>query len=204
MIAITSNIKKHFQNHCDFIDYYWINYFIAKKIKFIVLPNSKIATKLLLDKFKKDIKFVILSGGNDIKTKKKVVRRRNEIEILIINYCLKNKISILGICRGMQLLNLYFKGKITKIKNHLKKNHKINYVNKENFQHKKKTFLVNSFHNYGIKKKNIGANLKILATTDDGYVEEFKNSALKIYGVMWHPERMKKKYILNKLIKYML
>ena len=53
LVALTSNIKKHHKNYCDFVDYYWINFFEKKKIKFIILPNSQIATKSILKKLKK-------------------------------------------------------------------------------------------------------------------------------------------------------
>ena len=42
-----------------------------------------------------------------------------------MEYCLKNKIPIIGICRGAQLLNIIFKGSIKKVKNHVNKKHQI-------------------------------------------------------------------------------
>ena len=99
LIAITSNIKKHFDNYCDYIDYYWINYFNKKKIKFLVLPNSLVATNYILKINSKKIDLIILSGGNDIFDRKKEIRNRNNIEKSIIKFSIKNHISFLGFWR---------------------------------------------------------------------------------------------------------
>ena len=64
---------------------------------------------------------IILSGGGDPLKKDK--RRKNEFKL--IQYSLKKKIPLIGICRGAQVLNIYFGGKIMKIRNHVRKKHKI-------------------------------------------------------------------------------
>ena len=46
VIAISLNVKKHFKNYCDFLDYYWLNFFNKYKIKFIILPNSDTACQI--------------------------------------------------------------------------------------------------------------------------------------------------------------
>ena len=201
LVALTSNIKKHHKNYCDFVDYYWINFFEKKKIKFIILPNSQIATKSILKKFKKKIDLVILQGGNDIFTRNKIINKRHTIENYVINFSIKNKLPILGICRGMQVLNLFFGGKLIKVKNHMRTFHEIKYQNKNNFL-KKQSLKVNSFHNFGIDKKSLGTNLEIIAFATDNTIEEFKHYKYKIYGTMWHPERETNYKKINKLIKF--
>ena len=52
LIGISSNIKKHYANYCDFVDYYWIKYFNQKNYKFIILPNSSLSTTEILKNIK--------------------------------------------------------------------------------------------------------------------------------------------------------
>lgn len=200
VIAISLNIKKHFKNYCDFLDYYWLNFFNKYKIKFIILPNSQVACQHILKDQLKKINLIILPGGNDIFDKDNVVKNRNKVEKSIIKFSIKNKIPLLGICRGMQLINIFFSGKIELGKNHMRTNHLVELKN--NF-FKQKKFFVNSFHNYVIKKNKIGKNLKIIAECKDQTVEFFKHKKYKIYGVMWHPERninySQLRYIIKKL-----
>ena len=54
-------------------------------------------------------------GGNDIISNDKISKTRLKVEFNLIKFGLKNNIPILGICRGMQVINLFFKGKQNKI-----------------------------------------------------------------------------------------
>jgi len=199
-LLISSNYKKHFDTYIDFIDHYWIKFFEKKNINYILIPNSKkIATKKIYKN--NNVNLIILAGGNDVFAKDSFSKLRLEIELKLIRFGIKENIPILGICRGMQVLNIYFKGKLNKIEGHMRKNHIIKGVN--NF-FKKKKFMVNSFHNYGISKKSISKNFIIYANDEKGNVEMFKHKTKNLYGVMWHPERNKNFSQLNKIVKKIL
>ena len=79
---------------------------------------------------------IIIPGGNDLFKKNKLTKIRFKIEKILIKHSLKKKIPLLGVCRGMQIMNYHFGGKISPIKNHMKKKTKI-YFSK-NFLIKKK------------------------------------------------------------------
>ena len=68
----------------------------------------------------------------------------------------------------------------------------------------KKSFLnVKSFHNDGIKKNNLSKKFNMLANDKDKNVEMFISKNKKIIGTMWHPEREKSTFLLDKLISYL-
>ena len=113
----------------------------------------------------------------------------------------KKNIPILGICRGAQLLNKKFGGKIQKVKNHMRTRHNIFFIKNSII---KKSFLnVNSFHNEGIKKKDLSNKFNMLAKDKSENVEMFISKNKKIIGTMWHPEREKSTLLLDKLINFL-
>ena len=197
-IGITSNIKKYYKGYIDFIDHYWINFFEKKKIEYKLIPNSKYLSEKTLNQ----IDILILAGGNDIISKKKESIIRNKIEINLIKKAIKRKIPIFGICRGAQLLNIKFGGRISKVKNQMRTRHNIYFYKNDII--KKNILNVNSFHNYGIKYNDFSKKLKIVATDIDQNIEMFISKKNKIIATMWHPEREKNKKILINLLKELL
>ena len=143
-----------------------------------------------INKFFKELmpKGIILSGGGNPLLKD--LRYKNEK--VLIDLSIKNKVPLLGICRGAQRINIHFNGKLKKIKNQTKKKHLI-YENQ-----KQKGIKVNSYHDFGFSEKMLGKNLKSLAQSQDRIIEYFKHTNYKIIGIMWHPEREK---ILKKFDK---
>lgn len=184
-ILITSNTKKHFNTYIDFIDHYWIRYFEKRKINFTLIPNSK---NLLSNYLSKNVDLILLPGGNDIYEKNLSSKNRLAIENRLIKYSIKNKIPLIGICRGMQVINIFFGGKIDKITGHMKKFTKISM--RHNL-FKKKILKVRCFHNYGIKPKSLSKDLEIYATDKNDNIEMVKHKDYSIRGLMWHPEREK-------------
>ena len=196
---ISSNFKKHFNTYIDFVDHYWINFFDKKKIRFTIIPNSKKYDFNHINK--KNIKLIILPGGNDLISKLYLSKIRLTNEVKLINYGIKNKIPILGVCRGMQVINFFYKGKQKKIKNHMRTRHDVYFEKK--FLNKKK-LNVNSFHNFGIPIYLLAKCLIPIGLDKSKNVELFKHKKLKIFGSMFHPEREKKKIILESLLKEIL
>ena len=196
-IGITSNIKEYYSGYIDFIDHYWLDYFEKKNINYYLVPNKKRLSKKKI----KEINLLIIPGGNDVSNVLNTSKIRNSIEKNLIKICFEKEIPILGICRGAQLLNKCFGGKITKIKKHMRTRHNIFFTNREII---KKNFLnVNSFHNDGIKKNDLSKLFKVVASDKNKNIEMFISNDKKIIGTMWHPEREKSKLLLDKLINYL-
>lgn len=125
---------------------------------------------------------LVLTGGNDIGE----VPERDNLEIQMLDYSLVNGIPLLGICRGMQMINHYQGGTLVAVEGHVAKNHIITGKLTNNERR-----IVNSFHKYGILPTTIGRDLQVAAVSDDGVVEALNHSNFQWLGVMWHPERGK-------------
>ena len=117
----------------------------------------------------------------------------------ILDAFVKAKKPILGICRGMQLINIYFGGSLHQDlvtrDIHTRKNdndsiHSVKSVEEGNLFEKfyGKTFNINSAHHQGTKK--LGKGLKEVLRSEDGVCEAIIHEELPIIATQFHPERM--------------
>lgn len=148
----------------------------------------------------KNISALIISGGGDIDPqfykekntacKNIVASERVKAEMELLQSLLPTKKPILGICYGMQLMNIFLGGSLIQdIKsylNHREGNHEIEIL--FDFPLKRGKFIVNSAHHQAIKK--LGNELEIFCKAEDGIVEGFYLKEHPFFvGVQWHPER---------------
>lgn len=157
---------------------------------------------------------LILSGGPDInpiyygedfKEKIGVISpERDDNEIKILKEFLKTEKPILGICRGHQLLNVYFGGTLYQ---------DLSYFEMEPLKHRQDLYPELEIHNVAIEKNSILENLygesirtnsfhhqavnklgegfKVIARSSDGIVEAIEKIDHKFcLGIQWHPEMM--------------
>lgn len=179
----------------------------------VIIPISKNLENLysLVEK----LDGFLISGGNDIEPNlygeficKEVgilSPKRDKQEIKLTKYIIKNTNKpLLGICRGLQILNVSCGGSLyqdlekNKLNNHFiassPMNHPIHRVTIEKdsilyniFQ--KKELKVNSYHHQAIK--NLGENLKCVAVSEDGIIESIEVKGKKfMIATQWHPEMM--------------
>ena len=136
---------------------------------------------------------VILSNGSDWGE----FPRRDKTEERIVKYSLGCNLPILGVCRGMQILNILFGGTLkrgirkARKENHVRAIHKLDLAEDTPFKRLIKTdkMKVNSFHNHGILQESVSNQFKVFATSPKGVVEGFYHPKKPIVGIQWHPER---------------
>ena len=124
----------------------------------------------------------------------------DEMDLKLIEAFLKEKKPILGICRGIQVINVYFNGSLyqdlpsqynstilhaQKAERHVG-THKVELCENSFLGKNEEKHFVNSFHHQNIKK--LGDGLKIVAKSEDGLIEAIESE--NIYAVQWHPECM--------------
>ena len=158
-----------------------------------------------------DVEPSFYDGKNDYKNKPGLFKpERDAFEAKIYEYSQANKLPVLGICRGMQLINVLQGGKLIQDLDQENERHKKEESDKEHtIVTENDTLLykisgnlsghVNSAHHQAIDPNAIGDNLKVNAYDDDDemIIEglEFDNKTNKgfMLCVQWHPERMKEK-----------
>lgn len=158
----------------------YINY-LFPKANYIFIPN--IGEDAVNYCKKLNINILILSGGDDIG----LIKKRDNTELALLKYMIHNKLPVIGICRGMQLIHHYFGGRIIKgndsfINHHQSTKHEVSIKNE--------LITVNSYHSLKIDELTLNTGLSILARNIvDESIEAFIGP--KILGLMWHPERDK-------------
>ena len=98
---------------------------------------------------------------------------------------------ILGICGGLQSLNVAFGGSLNQdIPNHYipNKTHKVKIKNNTFLEEVYHTnhISVNSYHHQSIKE--IAPNFTVSAISEDGIIEAMEDN--NMIGVQWHPEKV--------------
>lgn len=138
-------------------------------------------------------------------------KNRDEFESAIFHYSQLMKLPLLGICRGLQLVNVLTGGKLNqdlgdeknaihKKHDELDKFHEV-FVQPNTLLNQitnRTSGKINSAHHQSIDANQLGENLKINALADDGKTiegiefEDKSNNGFMLC-VQWHPERMESK-----------
>jgi len=203
------------------ITYLWDQYLQA------LLDNKALATllpvtldKQLIQKMLQRLDGIVLAGGNfDVPPEffgeeikpwlGKLKPKRSKFELELLKAAMKKNMPILGICGGMQIINVAFGGTLyqdIKEERPASGNHQ-QTVRKDKTSHqvklapgtrlyrmmtgkKGKTPLplrVNSTHHQAIK--DLGQGLTVNAVATDGIVEGVESRTHRfLVGIQWHPE----------------
>lgn len=181
----------------------------------ILIPDL---TEPCLSEFLRELDGFVFQGGSDIapqtygQTPLNSERwpgdpQRDRYELALMEFAVSHRKPVLGICRGCQLINVYFGGTLyqdlpTQREQRLEHRNADLYdrvhhgivFKKEGvlakLYHAAETTRVNSVHHQGIQE--LGKGLIVEATCpEDGLVEAIAYQNLKekfVLGVQWHPE----------------
>lgn len=208
IIGITANVT---DGNVSLLSGYFKSVIKAGGIPMVIPPSEETDTiASMLD----SLDGILLSGGADINPlfmKEDPINELHNInpyrdrqELLIVKMAADRQIPILGICRGVQIMNVALggtlyqdiysqaEGKLIKHSQDLDRayaSHLV-YIDEDSMLSKimdTTTLPVNSFHHQAVKDAAPG--FKICARSSDGIVEAIESTEYKsMIGVQWHPE----------------
>ena len=159
----------------------WSTYLLSEfpDCQWILIPNMG---EKVVDYFHQwNLNVLILTGGDDIGR----YPIRDITEFALLKMAIENKIPVIGICRGMQLIHHFYDGKLLSGDNQFDEIHR----SKEHcVLLKGHRYMTNSFHSNQIDENSLHNDFEILATCEnDATIEAFEKQG--VLGIMWHPER---------------
>ena len=177
----------------------------------IVLPaqtNRDAVARMLAS-----VDVLLLCGGEDVEPRRygatpspllgEVNLRRDAWEYLLLDEAVKRRLPVLGICRGCQLINVYFGGTLWQdlpserpgeTVHRSKDDHAIKIVAGSRLADCLGTdgLKVSSSHHQAVKE--LAPGFRATAFAPDGVVEAIESETLPITGIQFHPE---KSYVLK-------
>jgi len=195
----------------------------------IVIPPIKSEN---IDSLLNRLDGIIFSGGTDIDPKffkedpiremGNIIPVRDEFEIELARRAYNRDVPVLGICRGVQVINVAMGGSLYQdIYSQIRERevlkhsqlaevwygtHKVSIKANTRLMDifEESSIYVNSFHHQAIKE--LGENLEISALSPDEIIEGIEGRNHRFFvGVQWHPERMwHKNEIFLKLFKALI
>lgn len=207
VIGITGNYT---QETCTLAEGYYQSVLKAGGIPFIIPPFYE-TDRLgeLLDR----LDGIIFSGGGDInplllgeepiKELHSITPERDQQELLLVRLAYDRQIPMLGICKGIQIINAALGGTLYQDIHTQMEGIRIKHSQDQDRRYPshqvtisrgsilEKIFgtelAVNSFHHQACKSAAPG--LKVTAMSSDGVIEAIESDEFKsIMGVQWHPE----------------
>lgn len=121
----------------------------------------------------------------------------DRIQLAILKAFVSDKKPVFGICKGMQLINIYFGGDMIQDLGTAKRHE---YIGKDQVHETKAVcnsligslyggkLTVNSAHHQGVDLPGCGIWYTQFAS--DGVAEGLEHRYLPVWGVQWHPERL--------------
>lgn len=163
-----------------------------------------------------DIDIILFMGGGDIEAKwfgqeqsplaGTPNLKRDEFEMLLFELALERRLPIMGICRGLQLINIGLGGDLyqdlpteyptTPLINHSRPDSEWAGVHDVIIEKDSRLFkvlqeqkvCVNSTHHQAIAQ--LGKTLRVTARSSDGVIEAIESDTYPIASVQFHPERL--------------
>jgi N5-(cytidine 5'-diphosphoramidyl)-L-glutamine hydrolase len=162
----------------DSLDQQWSRFLLRCGLFPLLLPNHIDCVPRLLESVQ--CGGILLTGGNDLAAYGGDAPERDLVEEFLLDLALEQDIPLLGVCRGMQMLQHRFGTPLVPVEGHVTAALTVCVDGTAQ--------VVNSYHRFGAYHSV--PPLVSWASSNDGVVKGVLIGGKKIRGIMWHPERI--------------
>lgn len=208
--AITVNTRLHDSQPYDYLPQAYVPFLETLGVRPVLIPTShpdpvNYARAL-------GAEALVLSGGGDIDPavygapntgSENIVARRDGIEKQLLDLALAQQWPVLGICRGFQMINVYFGGSLVQdIPSQIAADPAAPIAHRGALHPVAlrpgpirealgaDRLAVNSDHHQGVTAERLAPDLEAFAVSEaDGIIEGVWHRAHPVLAVQWHPER---------------
>lgn len=189
-IAITQRVEwvQGYNERRDCLDQQWAALLEQLAIDAVAVPNNLSDPAAWLAR--QDVAGLVLTGGNDLAhliDASRSAPERDATELALLSWAACHWLPVLGVCRGMQMLNHFLGGGLVPVVNHVAVRHSVSALSDDPLFSAYRE--VNSFHGWGVGVGTLAPELSAQVCAGDGTVEAFTHKQLPWTGLMWHPER---------------
>jgi putative glutamine amidotransferase len=178
-IAISQRVEvvADYGERRDALDQRWTGLFEAAGLVLVPIPNTVVDHQGWLAELAID--GVLLSGGNDLAVYGGDAPERDRLEVGLIEWSIAVDRPLLGVCRGMQVIQHHFGVGLHPVEGHVTSAHDIDLDGA--------SLSVNSYHRWGAT--DTVPDLLVTGRAADGVIEAVEHRDYRVRGIMWHPER---------------
>lgn len=160
---------------------------------------------------------LLLPGGGDLEpwrygrentASRGLEPERDAAELLLLQTFVSAGKPVLGVCRGLQAVNVFFGGTLVQdVPGHGAlengdRSHGVRTVPCPLLSHCGEWTEVNSAHHQAADR--LGSGLQAVQWAEDGVVEALCHQRLPVWAVQWHPERVKNRLLGSRLMEAFL
>lgn len=181
----------------DCLDQAWTALLEGWDYQPLPLPNTVENVADYLDALALD--GLVLTSGNDLahlEDASEPAPERDRFERAALEWALDRDCPVLGVCRGLEFVNVYFGGELSAVSGHVATDHAVTFPEeglsipgRDRQLELPEEIRTNSYHDYGMTRKDVADALSIVATAPDGTIEGLRHDDHPLVAIMWHPER---------------
>ena len=199
-ILITQRVDfiSSYSEHRDALDQRWVSLLLAAELLPVLVANNfdSVSYMLANDHFDG----LLLSGGNSLAAYGGTSPTRDDVERYLLEWAIRQQTPVLGVCRGMQLIQDYYQIPLEPVADHVGVAKQLCVTGDDPVaQIFRSLRSVTVFRSAGSYLNH--SPLKTVAKTSEDAIMATQHESLPIFGIMWHPER--EQQMIDRHIEYL-